>query len=560
MPNLNTDQVVQDDIALVQRAAKAGYTHLLVSDFKFMKWDYMGDHYTQNVLKLKQACHDNHMQFWVTCAPMGYANELLARDANLAEGVPIYKAQFTVEGLRLKADDPDLKFDEAAFEGRKLDPQVTFNNKPAIRMDPAATVELSAEARAAGERSAPAASLSQTIAVKPFKYYHLHAKIKTDGKLTRGPQIQILGENASALPGTNVGDRSPNAMTRLSYHDVNLLPNTDWQDYDITFHSLEFTKVTIKIPGPSRGRRNAGQSAAPGSIWWADIKLEPGEFVNLVRRAGAPLSIIGADGKTRYEEGKDVEFITDPFLGHSPQAGHFDVWHIPPVAKIPLGSRLKEGDKVLVSYYTTALIHADQAMCCMAEPKVLELVQQQIHECQQRINPDGYFMSHDELRVQGYDKSCEDTHKSLAQILADNVAGTVNIIHKEAPGKPIAVWSDLFDPFHNAKPDGKRYYLTKGTSPWYGAWQGLPKDVLIMNWHGHDENRVAAMKFFADQGYTQILSAYYDHDVSAFIPRLNEASHIKNITGTMYTTWTGNFTQMEPFAQLLDNWKPPRAP
>ncbi|MDB6115893.1 MAG: hypothetical protein JWQ62_2838, partial [Lacunisphaera sp.] len=31
-----------DDIALVQRAAKSGYTHLLVSDFKFMKWDYMG--------------------------------------------------------------------------------------------------------------------------------------------------------------------------------------------------------------------------------------------------------------------------------------------------------------------------------------------------------------------------------------------------------------------------------------------------------------------------------------------------------------------------------------
>jgi len=573
MTNLNTDSALHSDIELVRRASALGFTHLLVSDFKFMKWDYMGDHYTQNVLALKQACHDNHMQFWVTCAPMGYANELLSRDANLAEGVPVYKAQFTVEGLRLKADDPDLKLINGDFSiiganvpkpatweisdyGKSaiLDRNVTFNNLPALRMDPQAPAEISAEARAAGERPA-AASVYQNVEVKPFHYYHLHAKIKTASKSTSAPQIQILADNASALPNTDIGEHT--GTTRLNYQDVILLPNSDWQDYDITFNSLEFSRILVKLPGPSRRGRNAAADHLAPSIYWADLKLEPAEFVNLVRRAGAPLSITSPDGKTRYKEGKDVEFITDPLLGHSPQAGHYQAWHTPPVAKIPAGSRLHEGDKVLVSYYHTALIHADQAMCCMQEPKVMQLIRQQLKECESRIHPDGYFMGYDELRVQGYDQSCAETHKPLAQLLAENVAHSVRIIHQVAPGRPIAVWSDLFDPFHNAKPDGKRYYLTKGVCPWYGAWLGLPRDVIIMNWHGHDENRIAAMKFFADHGYSQILSAYYDADVTKFTPRLNEASHIKNIAGTMYTTWTSNFSQMEPYTTLLKNWTPP---
>lgn len=144
----------------------------------------------------------------------------------------------------------------------------------------------------------------------------------------------------------------------------------------------------------------------------------------------------------------------------------------------------------------------------------------------------------------------------MHELLADNVKTITDIIKHEDPGKEICTWSDLFDPFHNAKNDNKRYYLVKGKSPWYGAWTGLDKDIIIMNWHNHDANNNASTRHFADLGNRQILSGYYDKaDLSAFKTRLENASHYPGVIGSMYTTWTSNFTIMEPFAQLLNDWK-----
>ena len=145
----------------------------------------------------------------------------------------------------------------------------------------------------------------------------------------------------------------------------------------------------------------------------------------------------------------------------------------------------------------------------------------------------------------------------MHQILADNVHDITQMIKREDPGKAICAWSDLWDPFHNAKNDGKRYYLVKGTSPWYGAWTGLDPDVIIMNWHGpFDGNVDAAMKFFSDLGNPQILSGFYDSPIGPFQSRLDAASHYPGVIGCMYTTWNKDFTQMEPFTeQLIDKWK-----
>ena len=67
---------------------------------------------------------------------------------------------------------------------------------------------------------------------------------------------------------------------------------------------------------------------------------------------------------------------------------------------------------------------------------------------------------------------------------------------RETTGRPgrAAVWNDMFDPFHNAVKGP--YYLVNG--PWSGSWEGLSKDVLVMNWnHG---KRDQSLKFFADRG------------------------------------------------------------
>ena len=40
------------------------------------------------------------------------------------------------------------------------------------------------------------------------------------------------------------------------------------------------------------------------------------------------------------------------------------------------------------------------------------------------------------------------------------------------------IWSDMFDPHHNAVKD---FYLVNGNLS--GSWEGLPKDTIIMNWN-----------------------------------------------------------------------------
>ena len=67
----------------------------------------------------------------------------------------------------------------------------------------------------------------------------------------------------------------------------------------------------------------------------------------------------------------------------------------------------------------------------------------------------------------------------------------------------------MFTPRHNAYPFERRhryYYLVNGN--WDGSWEGLPKDVIIMNWSANPEG----LKWFAERGHKQILCGYYDGD------------------------------------------------
>ena len=52
----------------------------------------------------------------------------------------------------------------------------------------------------------------------------------------------------------------------------------------------------------------------------------------------------------------------------------------------------------------------------------------------------------------------------------------------------------MFDPYHNAV-EGP-YYLVNG--PWTGSWEGLDKDVMVVNWNYGKRDQ--SLKFFADRG------------------------------------------------------------
>jgi hypothetical protein len=219
----------------------------------------------------------------------------------------------------------------------------------------------------------------------------------------------------------------------------------------------------------------------------------------------------------------------------------------------------------------------------MAEPTVFDIINAQIRNVHSDLAPDGYFLSHDEIRMGGWDGVCDHTGKTPGEILGDNLRRCTSIIRKEhAPGiagvfrKPlIYTWSDMFDPFHNAKTTG-RYYYCKGDGPWKNSWNGLSSNVIIMNWLS---GSTGTLNWFAGNSTTngtlsvpckQVLAGYYDGSVSGIDSWLNTAATIKNpdltnsVIGVMYTTWAANYTDLEAFATEVSNyatpgtWPPPK--
>ena len=160
------------------------------------------------------------------------------------------------------------------------------------------------------------------------------------------------GANPSVSPGGHAGNYP------LNWQPPAIKPSMDWTRLDATFDSLDNTQVTLYLG-----------SWAPkgGTIWWSDVRLEPGGLVNVIRRPSLPLSVTSADGQTAFVEGRDFSEVKDPKLGHDPNPGYFTDWHRPPEVTIPVASRLREGQRVVASYhFATTVGKPGQIACCLA--------------------------------------------------------------------------------------------------------------------------------------------------------------------------------------------------
>jgi hypothetical protein len=367
------------------------------------------------------------------------------------------------------------------------------------------------------------ARASQKVKVRPWCYYHLSVKVKTED--WTGKDCRLF-----ALAG------SPNGGGWLNFQGLPIEKTMDWKRIDASFCSQDNTEVTIYV-GTWEGKA--------GKIWWDDVRIEPAGFVNIIRRDSLPLKVTSEDGKTVYEEGKDFSRAEDPKYLNDPRPGYFTIWHDPPVVGLPAGSRLKEGQKVLAAYhFATESGKPSQMNVCMAEPKVFDLIEEQVTWMKENVQPDIYFMSYDEMRLAGWDDSCAKTGKTPGQLLADSVRKVTAIVKKVAPGKAIATWNDMFDPYHNASPDIKQCYMVKGKGPWAGSWEGLSSDVLILNWR---QNNPESLKFFASRGNQQVLAGYYDKDPKRIVAWLEMAGDAPGVVGVMYTTWKNDYSKIGEF-------------
>src|SRR5206468_729131 len=170
-------------------------------------------------------------------------------------------------------------------------------------------------------------------------------------------------------------------------------------------------------------------------------------------------------------------------------------------------SRINDGDKLLVSFWHAYRMGSDQDGISMEDPKVFEIMQGDIKNCEKVWKAAGYFMNYDEIRIGGWEPLPNGEKLTPGQNLARHVKRGYDMIKQVSPGAAVYTWSDMFTPFHNARPFSAKgsYYLVNGN--WDGSWEGLPKDVVIMNWYSPDAK---GTHYFSDLGNTQVLCGYYD--------------------------------------------------
>ncbi len=181
----------------------------------------------------------------------------------------------------------------------------------------------------------------------------------------------------------------------------------------------------------------------------------------------------------------------------------------------------------------------------MSEPEVYEIWKRQIPLIEKYLSPKKYFLSVDEIRIGGFCKACKDRHLPMAEILGDCVKRQAEMIRAVNPGAEVFVWSDMFDPNHNAR---KQYYLIDGSFD--GTWKYLPKNLVIACWYY--EKRDLSLPFFSKLGYHTLAGAYYDAD-NLDNPKgwLKSLDRTPGAIGIMYTSWQNKYKLLPAFGDLV---------
>ena len=499
--NLWVDKNLDELEALWRRAAGAGYTHVLLSDSKFGKLGDMDARYFRNVDRLRKLASELKLEIVPALFPIGYSNDILWHDPNLIEGLPVRDALFVVrDGVARLQPDPPVTLKGGDCADLKLwdwkDDSVIADEGAALVRDP----------------NGRNARLVQKLKLAPFRQYHVSVRLRT--KDFQGtPELKLLAGNRS-----------------LNFNHLGTKPTQDWTIHHVVFNSLDHREASLYL-----GCWGGGT----GALWFDDVKLAEVGLLNVIRRPGAPLRVRRDSGEP-LKEGEDFEDIKDPLMGNRPWNGAYDVWHEPPVVR----TRLPDGTRLRISFYHVATVYDDQAMICPSEPRTVELLRDQARRMHAAWQSRGYMMSHDEIRVFNWCDACQRRDLDAGALLADNVRTCIRILRETNPGGRIYVWSDMFDPNHNAQGD---YYLVRGNLA--NSWEGLDPEVIIVPWYF--EKRAASLKWFAERGHRQVIAGYYDDAPERIRDWLAAARPYTGVEGVMYTTWQHKFGDLEKFSEFV---------
>ncbi len=532
---ISTGLQSDEELARVENLVKVGHEHGMngfLLSAAFDQIDQKGEDYLRRLYHLRDLCDSLKVDIAAGCLNVGYNGGLLSHNHNLAEGMPVVDALFVAGKTEaVLAADPAVSVPNGSFESVEgdraqgvtysdsadgcvvIDSEVAHSGKNSLRIQ---------NLENAGRRSR-AGVLSVNVPVSPNRCYRLRAwfKVKSMG------ESQPFGSGNLRL--TAIGD----GHQQLAYRNIRDPKTDDWFEAEVGFDSFGNSSVEVSF---------GVQARTPGQVWVDDVTIEEVGLINVLRRPGCPFSVRGEKSGIEYEEGRDFAPVSDPQMD-------YDFEHDGPSIQLLKGGRIKPGERLRVSWYFGTQIYNDQVTCCMSEPEVYEIWSRTVPLIKQHLHPKYYFLNVDEVRVGGTCKACADRHLTMGEIIGDCVQKQVEIVKAADPNAEIIIWSDMFDPNHNANNrHGDNYYLCAGN--YDKSWEHLPKGLIIACWYY--EVRDKSLKFFSDLGYRTFACGYYDadnldHD-AAWLESLDKTP---GAMGIMYTSWLDKFELLPAFGDLV---------
>lgn len=450
---------------IAARAQKAGYNTVYLADAKFGNPWQRGPQYEKNLKEGVKILREHDLKVAVyVCAHGQFLEEVPFE----AECVPVQEQEFLALNGKISGQNV---FSNSSFEEGTAGWQLDRGKDISIDRNVSATGKHSLHFRLDPRRKGQI-RIQRRLPKASFKQYTLSLKLKTRDLKGGGAHFGL-----AALPvGIIRKSKSASEFRYICYQRLNAVQTIkstqDWQNYTFSFNTLDQEEVTLFI---------GSWGAVEGEFWIDDVELRSASFTNIVRKKDMPLVITSADKKVCYKEGVDFSTVRDPLCGHYRWKGRFDFTHPGPVITIPAGSRIKEGEKLLVSYHHVLAGASQTPDICLNSPVLKKLVARQIRWFKEKVAPEGYLIAIDECRCYGYDPACVKNGRKAGSALNDLACFTYKEIKKHAPQSRIYMWNDMFDPFGNCKKD-QFYYNVRGRGSLWNNWLGLPKDIIILRW------------------------------------------------------------------------------
>ncbi len=526
---LREDKDVETLKKVAETASRHGLNGILLSAGLDML-DLQSSDYHRRLKQVKDICSSLNLEIIPSFMSAGYGGAVLAHDKNLAAGLPVKEALYVVKGEEARlVSEPPIRLANGGFEDPSANKVEKFSSSDAtgqsLFTDRVIFRQGKSSLRFENFKTAPeeTISISQQVSVQPYRCYRLSCWVKSDNLKPSDP----FGDSNFQLKVLGGDDRRP-----LQFENPKLAPTDDWHKVSVGFNSWGYGKVEI-VPSVMGG--------GSGKFWIDDLRLEEVGLVNVLRRPGTPLTVRSDAGGKVYEEGRDFARVSDPRMNF-----RFD--HDGPAIRLQKGTRIREGERLRVSFYHGTFIYNDQTPICMSESKLYDIWRTQARLVHQALAPKYYLLNMDELRTGGSCQACKQRQMTMGQILGDTLTRQFNLLREVNPKAGVFVWSDMLDPNHNADPTRKWYYLSEGT--YRDAWKYIPKEMNIICWYF--EKRVPSLKHFSNLGFRTMAGAYYDaDDLSNPQGWLEALDNTPGASGILYTTWLNKYDLLGPFGDLV---------